>query len=181
MVASGENRRLAGEDLARGETALAAGRLLRPADLGVLASLGRAEVPVFRRLRVAFFSTGDELRSLGETLDAGCVYDSNRYTLWAMLQRLGVDVLDLGVVRDDPAGARGRVPHRRRCRRRGDHDRRRQRRRSRPHQGGDGRASATSVFWRIAMRPGPADGDRPDRERRPQRHRCSACPAIRSR
>ncbi len=102
VVREGENRRRAGEDLARGATALAAGRLLRPADIGVLASLGRAEVPVFRRLRVAFFSTGNELRSIGETLDPGAVYDSNRYTLWAMLQRLGVEVLDLGVIRDDP-------------------------------------------------------------------------------
>ena len=71
VVRQGENRRLAGEDLARGAIALAAGRLLRPADIGVLASLGRAEVPVFRRLRVAFFSTGDELRSIGEALDPG--------------------------------------------------------------------------------------------------------------
>ncbi len=103
IVRSGDNRRLAGEDLARGAVALAAGRIVRPADLGLLASLGRAEVAVFRRLRVAFFSTGNELRSVGEALDAGCVYDSNRYTLWGMLQRLGVEVLDLGVVRDDPA------------------------------------------------------------------------------
>ena len=103
VVKLGDNRRLAGEDLARGSTALAAGRLLRPADLGMLASLGHAEVPVFRKLRVAFFSTGNELRSVGEPLEAGCVYDSNRYTLWAMLQRLGVEVLDLGVVKDDPA------------------------------------------------------------------------------
>jgi len=102
VVRTGDNRRLAGEDLARGDAALRAGRLLRPADLGMLASLGQAEVPVLRRLRVAFFSTGDELRSLGEPLDAGCVYDSNRYTLWGMLQRLGVELLDLGVVRDDP-------------------------------------------------------------------------------
>ena len=101
-VAAGDNRRLAGEDLARGEVALAAGRILTPADLGLLASLGQAEVPVFRRLRVAFFSTGDELRSIGEPLDAGCVYDSNRYTLWGMLQRLGVELIDLGVVRDEP-------------------------------------------------------------------------------
>jgi molybdopterin molybdotransferase len=100
-VRPGDNRRLAGEDLAVGEAALRAGRLLRPADIGLLASLGQAEVPVRRRLRVAFFSTGDELRSIGEPLDAGCVYDSNRYTLWAMLQRLGVDMLDMGVVRDD--------------------------------------------------------------------------------
>ncbi len=102
-VRSGDNRRFAGEDLAAGEAALPAGRILRPADLGMIASLGVAEVPVLRRLRVAFFSTGDELRSIGEPLDAGCVYDSNRYTLWGMLQRLGVEVLDLGVVRDDPA------------------------------------------------------------------------------
>ncbi len=103
VLRSGDNRRLAGEDLARGEVALHAGRVLRPADLGVLASLGQAEVPVWRRLRVAFFSTGNELRSIGESLPAGCVYDSNRYTLWAMLQRLGVEVLDMGVVRDEPA------------------------------------------------------------------------------
>jgi molybdopterin molybdotransferase len=103
VVQTGDNRRLAGEDLAKGEAALAAGRVLRPADIGMLASLGHAEVPVLRRLRVAFFSTGNELRSIGETLDAGCVYDSNRYTLWGMLQRLGVELIDLGVVRDDPA------------------------------------------------------------------------------
>ncbi len=103
VLRAGDNRRLAGEDLARGEVALHAGRVLRPADLGLLASLGQAEVPVHRRLRVAFFSTGNELRSIGEPLDAGCVYDSNRYTLWAMLQRLGIDALDMGVVRDEPA------------------------------------------------------------------------------
>ena len=103
VVRSGDNRRLAGEDLARGAVALAAGRIVRPADLGLLASLGRAEVAVFRRLRVAFFSTGNELRSVGEPLAAGCVFDSNRYTLWGMLQRLGVEVLDLGIVPDDPA------------------------------------------------------------------------------
>ena len=103
VVRTGDNRRLAGEDLARGEIALHAGRIMRPADLGLLASLGHAEVPVRRRLRVAFFSTGDELRSVGEPLDDGCVYDSNRYTLYGMLQRLGVELLDLGVVRDEPA------------------------------------------------------------------------------
>ena len=102
IVQTGDNRRLAGEDLARGAVALRAGRVLRPAELGMLASLGHAEVPVFRRLRVAFFSTGNELRSIGEALGPGCVYDSNRYTLWGMLQRLGVEAIDLGVVRDDP-------------------------------------------------------------------------------
>lgn len=102
-VAAGANRRLAGEDLARGHVALRAGRIVRASDLGLLASLGIGEVSVRRRLRVAFFSTGDELRSLGEPLDAGSVYDSNRYTLFAMLRRLNVDALDLGVVRDEPA------------------------------------------------------------------------------
>lgn len=111
VVRTGDNRRLAGEDLARGEAALKAGRVLRPADLGLLASLGQAEVPVLRRLRVAFFSTGDELRSIGETLDEGCVYDSNRYTLWGMLQRLGVDLIDMGVVRDDPAALEAAFRH----------------------------------------------------------------------
>ncbi len=102
-VRAGDNRRLRGEDLARGSAALSAGRTLRPADIGLLASLGIAEVSVRRKLRVAFFSTGDELRSIGEPLDAGCVYDSNRYTLHGMLSRLGVELLDMGVVRDDPA------------------------------------------------------------------------------
>ena len=102
IVRTGDNRRLRGEDLAQGDPALVAGRVLRPADLGMLASLGQAEVPVFRRVRVAFFSTGDELRSIGEPLPAGCVYDSNRYTLWGMLARLGVEIIDLGVVKDDP-------------------------------------------------------------------------------
>jgi molybdopterin molybdotransferase len=99
----GQNRRLAGEDLQKGKPALLAGRLLRPADLGLIASLGIGEVNVRRKLRVAFFSTGDELVSVGQPLRAGEVYDSNRYTLWGMLARLGCEVIDLGVVRDDPA------------------------------------------------------------------------------
>lgn len=103
VVRTGDNRRLQGEDLMAGKPALFKGKRLRPADLGLLASLGFAEVPVQRRLRVAFFSTGDELRSIGEPLDAGCVYDSNRYTLYGMLTRLGCDIVDMGVVRDDPA------------------------------------------------------------------------------
>lgn len=102
-IRAGDNRRFAGEDLKAGGTALAAGRVVRPADLGLIASLGMAEVAVRRRLRVAFFSTGDELRSVGETLDSGCVYDSNRYTLYGMLARLGCDVIDMGIVRDSPA------------------------------------------------------------------------------
>ena len=99
---AGDNRRFKGEDLKQGEPALRRGKIVRPADLGLLASLGMAEVAVQRRLRIAFFSTGDELRSVGEMLDQGCVYDSNRYTIYGMLQRLGCDVIDMGVVRDDP-------------------------------------------------------------------------------
>jgi molybdopterin molybdotransferase len=101
-VKAGDNRRLRGEDLAAGGAALHCGRILRPADLGLLASLGIGEVQVRRRLRVAYFSTGDELQSLGEPLEAGCVYDSNRYTIGAMLERLGCEGIDMGVVRDEP-------------------------------------------------------------------------------
>jgi molybdopterin molybdotransferase len=100
---TGQNRRLAGEDLAHGRVVLRAGHPVRPAELGLLASLGLAEVAVRRKLRVAFFSTGDELASVGAALMEGEVYDSNRYTIYGMLARLGVDVIDMGVVRDDPA------------------------------------------------------------------------------
>jgi molybdopterin molybdotransferase len=100
---AGQNRRLAGEDLALGRVVLHAGRQVRPAELGLIASLGLAEVAVRRKLRVAFFSTGDELASIGRALEEGEVYDSNRYTLYGMLSRLGVELVDLGVVRDDPA------------------------------------------------------------------------------
>lgn len=97
---TGQNVRPAGEDLKAGEMAMQPGRRLRPAHLGLLASLGVSEVRVHRRPRVAFFSTGDELASIGQTLGAGQIYDSNRYTLFGMLRRLNVEILDLGVVRD---------------------------------------------------------------------------------
>ncbi len=99
---SGQNVRQAGEDIRKGHTVLRAGVRLMPAELGLLASLGLTEVSVVRRPRVAFFSTGDELRSLGEPLALGEVYDSNRYTLFGMLRRLGVDALDMGVIPDTP-------------------------------------------------------------------------------
>jgi molybdopterin molybdotransferase len=99
----GQHVRRAGEDLRRGGVALAKGRLATPADIGLLASLGIGEVGVYRKLRVAFFSTGDELVSIGQPPAAGQVYDSNRYTIHGMLNRLGVDAIDMGVVRDDPA------------------------------------------------------------------------------
>ncbi len=99
----GANRRRAGEDLMQGQAALQAGQLLTPAALGLLASLGLQTVSVCRRLRVACFSTGNEILSLGEAPREGAVYDSNRYTLSSLLTRLGVEVLDMGVVPDQPA------------------------------------------------------------------------------
>lgn len=103
---SGQNVRQAGEDIAAGSVVLESGRQLIPADLGILASLGISEVHVCRRPRVAFFSTGDELRSIGEPLNEGDVYDSNRYTLFGMLNRLGVELLDLGVIGDSKKALR---------------------------------------------------------------------------
>jgi molybdopterin molybdotransferase len=96
----GQNVRSAGEDLATGQPVLAAGKRLTAADIGVLASIGLGEVSVFRRLKVAFFSTGDELRAVGEPLEPGEIYDSNRYTLYGMLKKLDVEIIDMGVVRD---------------------------------------------------------------------------------
>jgi molybdopterin molybdotransferase len=97
-----QNVRYAGEDLKVGVPVLTPGQYLRPAELGLIASLGIGEVRVRRKLRVAFFSTGDELASIGAALKKGEVYDSNRYTLHGMLERLGAEITDLGVVRDDP-------------------------------------------------------------------------------
>jgi molybdopterin molybdotransferase len=102
IARAGQNRRLAGEDLEPGQLVFGAGQLVRPAELGMLASLGVGEVSVYRKLRVAFFSTGDELRSIGTPLAPGEVYDSNRYTIYGMLTRLDCDVLDMGVVADVP-------------------------------------------------------------------------------
>ena len=99
----GDNRRFKGEDLMEGGVALSKGELLTPAALGLVASLGLKTITVYRRLRVAYFSTGDEILSLGEPPREGAVYDSNRYTVFGLLTRLGVEVIDLGVVRDEPA------------------------------------------------------------------------------
>ena len=98
----GTNLRRAGEDLRKGEPALKRGQLLRPAEIGMTASLGIGEVSAYRKLRVAFFSTGDELAPIGQPLAPGQIYDSNRYTLFGMLTRLGCEVLDMGVIRDKP-------------------------------------------------------------------------------
>ena len=103
VLRPGDNRRKLGEDLMAGQPALEKGARITPAACGLLASLGIAAVPVFRRLRVAYFSTGDEILSLGEPPREGAVYDSNRYTVFGLLTRLGCEVIDLGVVRDEPA------------------------------------------------------------------------------
>jgi molybdopterin molybdotransferase len=102
LLQPGDNRRCMGEDLMQGRPALAAGERIAPAACGLIASLGIARVDVLRRLRVAYFSTGDEILSLGEPPREGAVYDSNRYTVHGMLARLGCEVIDLGVVRDEP-------------------------------------------------------------------------------
>ena len=99
---AGQNRRFAGEDIKAGATVLRRGQPIRAAELGLIASLGIGEVSVFRRLRVAFFSTGDELVSLGGTPGPGQIFDSNRYTIHGMLTALGCEVLDMGVIRDTP-------------------------------------------------------------------------------
>ena len=96
----GDNVRFAGEDIKTGDTILHKGVWLTPADIGLIASLGIGEVMVSRKPRVAFFSTGDELQSIGESLAPGNVFDSNRYTLYGMLSRLGVEIIDMGVIRD---------------------------------------------------------------------------------
>jgi molybdopterin molybdotransferase len=99
----GQHVRQAGEDIAAGDVALTRGTLLRPAHLGLIASVGVGAVQVRRRPRVAFFSTGDELKGIGTTLGKGEIYDSNRYTIHGMLARLGLEPIDLGVVPDDRA------------------------------------------------------------------------------
>ena len=99
---AGQNVRHAGEDILQGGAVLQTGKYLGPAELGLLASLGVPEVKVKRKIKVAFFSTGDELRPVGEKLEEGQIYDSNRYSLFGMLKELGVEVIDLGVIKDDP-------------------------------------------------------------------------------
>ena len=102
VLQAGDNRRKLGEDLMQGQPALRKGDHITPAALGLLASLGIEKVSVWRKVRVAYFSTGDEILSLGEAPREGAVYDSNRYTVFGMLTRMGCEVIDLGVVRDEP-------------------------------------------------------------------------------
>ncbi len=103
VLKTGDNRRFAGEDLLAGSVAISKGERLAPAALGLLASLNIAQVLVFRKLKIAYFSTGDEVLSLGDTPREGAIFDSNRYTVFGMLKRWGFEVIDMGVVRDEPA------------------------------------------------------------------------------
>ena len=153
VAQAGQNRRFAGEDVKVGALVFARGQPVRPAELGMLASLGINEVTVFRKLRVAFFSTGDELRSIGTPLAHGQIYDSNRYTLYGMLTRLGCDVVRHGRGPRRARGARARVRRGGRERGRRHHVGRRVGRR------GGLRARLLDklgevLFWKIAMKPG---------------------------
>jgi molybdopterin molybdotransferase len=102
-IKKGANRRHAGEDVAEGAVALGVGRRLSPADLGLAAALGNCELPVFRRLRVALLSTGDEVRDPGTALPSGMIYDANRVMLAALLSELGCAVSDFGIRPDREA------------------------------------------------------------------------------
>jgi molybdopterin molybdotransferase len=99
-IKKGANARKAGEDVAKGSTVLRPGQRLRPQDVGQAAAVGRREVMVSTRLKVGLFSTGDELREPGTPLEAGAIYDSNRYTIHALLTGLGCAVDDLGILPD---------------------------------------------------------------------------------
>ena len=161
LLRVGDNRRFRGEDVPRGSVALAAGTVLSPACMGLLASLGLSTVQVYRKLRVAYFSTGDEILSLGDAPREGAVYDSNRFTVLGLLQSMGIECVDLGVVRDDPVALEsafreaaqqadaivtsggvsvGEADHTKAMMRKLAHS-------EAPDQGG-------VAFWRIAMRPG---------------------------
>ena len=102
----GQNIRLVGEDIEQDAVVLACGQIIRPAEMGLLASLGFNEVSVYRKLKIAIFSTGDELQQPGSALAAGQIYDSNRYTLIGLLTELGAEIIDMGNIRDDKDAVR---------------------------------------------------------------------------
>ena len=161
-ISMGANRRHAGEDVAKGALALAAGRRLGPADLGLAAALGNDRLPVFRRLRVALLSTGDEVREPGTALPPGAIYDANRFMLRALLEGLGCVVTDLGILPDREAALRRRA---RRCQHRARSDRHLGRgvdRRGGSRQGRD-RAPRRAPFLAAGDQAGPAGGARPGR------------------
>ena len=152
-IKRGANRRRAGEDIAAGSTILVAGRALRPQDIGLAASVGRTELAVFRRLRVAIFSTGDEVYEPGAALGAGGIYDSNRYVIAGLAERLGCAVTDMGILPDRLDAIVGALAERS-----GDHDILLT---SGGMSTGDEDHVKTAVetlghlhFWRLAIRPG---------------------------
>lgn len=106
-ITRGQNIRLTGEDITQGSEVFPAGTKLAAAQLPMIASLGLAEVLVMHKLKVAVFSTGDELQAVGQPLGEGQIYDTNRFAVSLMLEKLGCDVIDLGVIPDDPAVLRG--------------------------------------------------------------------------
>lgn len=149
----GANARAAGEDIAAGAMAIPAGRRLRPQDIALAAAAGHDRIPVRTRLRVALFSTGDELTEPGRPLGPGAIHDSNRVMLAALLARLGVAVTDLGILRDEPAALADRIAAAAR-----DHD-------LILTSGGVStgeedhvkaavEARGTLMFWRLAIKPG---------------------------
>jgi molybdopterin molybdotransferase len=149
----GANARPAGEDLARGALAIPAGRRLRPQDLALAAATGHGSLAVRRRLRVALFSTGDELAEPGTPLRPGAIHDSNRVLLAALLTRLGVVVEDLGILRDEPAHLAGRLAEAARSHdliltsggvSTGEED----------HVKGAVEAQGRLMLWRLAIKPG---------------------------
>ena len=160
LLQRGDNRRHLGEDIRLGQAALQKGERITPAALGLAASLGIKTLPVVRQLKVAYFSTGDEILSLGEPPREGAVYDSNRYTVYGLLTRLGIQMLDMGVVPDEPAAleaaftqaataadaiitsggvSAGEADHTKAMMRR---------------LAGNSGGAGGVAFWRIAMRPG---------------------------
>jgi molybdopterin molybdotransferase len=152
-IKRGANYRAAGEDVQQGAIALQAGRRLRPQDVGIAASLGQRTLPVHRRLRVALFSTGDELTEPGVALAPGAIYDSNRYTLAGLLRLTGVALSDLGILPDRAASIRAALEGAAR-----DHD-------AIITSGGMStgeedhvkavvEAAGTLHFWRLAIKPG---------------------------
>jgi len=101
-VKAWENVRKAGSDISEGQVLLEKGENINPRNIGIIASLGYKEIRVYRKLKVAVFSTGDELAALGSELNSGQIYDSNRYAVIALCKRLGYEIIDLGLIADDP-------------------------------------------------------------------------------